>query len=113
MVLTFKSSRREELVMVHREPDGRQRVARATQSDYNPRHWEVELQHPSGQVWSGTATGNKAEVGIVLTRLMSDHEQEFVQDRARGDRPPAENRDHSVRISEDGRDLAPQLVPRR
>ena len=99
--------------MIEREPDGRQRVAKAIQSDYNPRHWEVSLEHPSGQQWSGVCTGNKAEVGLGLTKLMADHEMEFVQDRARGDRLPANGRDLNVRVDSYGADIAAPVVPRR
>jgi hypothetical protein len=114
MALTFKSSRREELVMIQREPDGRQRVARATMSDYNDRHWEVELQHPSGQSWSGVCTGSKIDVGLGLTKLLADHEMEWIQDKSRSDRPPqSQHRDHNVRVADDGRDIAPTIMPRR
>jgi hypothetical protein len=49
MVLTFRSTGVRERVIIDREPDGRQRVARAVQSDYNSRHWDLSLEHPSGE----------------------------------------------------------------
>jgi hypothetical protein len=114
MPLTFKSTSHEELIMIHCEPDGRRRVAKAIQSDYNKRHWTVSLEHPSGQQWSGVCTGNKAEIGLGLTKLMADHEMEFIQDRARGDRPPASNgRDLNVRVDSYGRDVDAPIVQRR
>jgi hypothetical protein len=54
MVITFRSTGFEERIQIERQADGRQRVAKGRQSDYNPRHWDLELQHPSGQRWTDT-----------------------------------------------------------
>jgi hypothetical protein len=62
MVLTFKSSRRYEKILIEREPDGRQRVMRITQSDYNPRHWELREDRPSGGGKFGTFTAMRIQL---------------------------------------------------
>jgi hypothetical protein len=99
---------------VDREPDGRQRVARATQSDYNSRHWDLEVEHPSGEKFVGTFTGGSADdVCVALTQMLMDNENAFRDDKERGDRRRAEPIDRNRAVRDDGTFSAPQIVPRR
>jgi hypothetical protein len=88
MVLTFKSSGKEERVVIEREPDGRQRVARATQSDHNKHFWNLKVEHPDGFTQNGTYSGDGANVVIALAELLTRSENEFRTARVRGDRAP-------------------------
>jgi hypothetical protein len=75
------------LLIVDREPDGRQRVARAVQAEYNSRFWNLTVEHPSGSVTKGTYSGTKYEAGVALADLMNRSANDFAQERSRGDRP--------------------------
>jgi hypothetical protein len=86
-MLTFRSSSPETKVFIDREPDGRQRVCRATR-EHGERQWKLSLEHPDGTRWSGSFSGDKAELPLAMVRMLADRENEFVQGRARGDRPP-------------------------
>jgi hypothetical protein len=105
MTLTFKSSRPEERVIIERDKTGRQRVCRAVQSDYNTKLWNLRLDHPSGETWSGTFHGDGNTVNLAMTQMMMDKERDYLDDKARGDKPRAPDRDLNVKVDEFGRDI--------
>jgi hypothetical protein len=110
MPITWKSTGVRQRVIIDREPDGRQRVARATQSDYNGRHWNLEVEHPSGEKFVGTFTGGTAdEASVALVQMLMDREHEFQEDKERGDRRRAEPFDRNRRVDEGGNSVAPEL----
>ena len=68
MTLTYRSSSPETKVFVDREPDGRQRVCRAERHS-GDRAWSLRLEHPDGQSWGGSFTGDAAELPQPLLKL--------------------------------------------
>jgi hypothetical protein len=113
MVLTFRSTGVRERIIVDREPDGRQRVARAVQSDYNDRHWDLSLEHPSGEKFVGTFTGGSADdATVALTQMLMDRENDYRDDKARGDRRRPEPFDRNRRVDDGGNDMAATITPR-
>jgi hypothetical protein len=104
MVLTFRSSTPEERVIIERSKDGSQRVCRATQTDYNPKMWNLSLEHPSGTRWNGTFCGDGNTVQVALTQMLMDKENDYREEAARGHRPPPETRDRNVRVDQFGDD---------
>jgi len=68
--MTFRSSIPEQRVIIERDPTGRQRVCRATQTDYNPKMWTLRLEHPSGETFSGTFHGDGGSVNVALAQLL-------------------------------------------
>jgi hypothetical protein len=100
MALTFKSTGQETLVVIDRQPDGRQRVARAIQSEHNARFWSLTVEHPSGTVQKGTYSGTKYEAGVALADLLNRTQNDYEQERQRGDRPPAKAFDRNVRVND-------------
>src|SRR5437016_1157781 len=104
MTLTFRSSTPEMKVFIDRQPDGRQRVARATR-EAGARQWELRVEHPDGQTWNGSFNGERSEVVLALGQMLERTENEFDQAKARGDRPPAPSRDLNVRVDEFGQDI--------
>jgi hypothetical protein len=113
MVLTYKSSTPETRVVIEREPNGRQRVARATKDQSAARQWNLRVEHPNGRNWDGTFSGPSAEVTLALAQMLAQTEYEWVQDRERGDRPPSQAADRNVRVHDDGRFAEPTIIPRR
>jgi hypothetical protein len=113
MTLTFRSSTPEERILIERGRDGTQRVCRAVQSDHNPKHWNLSLEHPSGMRWPGTFHGDGNTVSVAMTQLMMDRENEYRNEAARGHRPPPPDRDTSERVDEFGNPLAAAITPRR
>ena len=97
MTLTYRSSSPETKVFVDREPDGRQRVCRAERHS-GDRAWSLRLEHPDGQSWGGSFTGDAAELPLAMAKMLADRQNEFVQARSRGDRPPQEPYDPNRRI---------------
>lgn len=75
MVLTFRSSRPEERVIIERNANGDKRVARAVSE--NSKTWNLTLEHPSGRHWNGTFHGDGATVNIALAQLLVDNENDF------------------------------------
>jgi hypothetical protein len=111
MTLTFRSTAPETRVVIEREPDGRQRVARATRNPAATRHWDLRVEHPSGENWSGTFIGDTADVTLALAEMLRRSENEWKSDKSRGDRPRTEPYDHNRRVV-DG--VAPvQPIPKR
>jgi hypothetical protein len=100
MALTFKSTGQETLVVIDRAPDGRQRVGRAIQSEHNAKFWDIRIEHPNGNVQRGTYCGGKYEAGVAIADLMNRSANDYEQERARGDRPPAEAYDGNVRVND-------------
>jgi hypothetical protein len=103
MVLTFKSSSPHQMVVVDQAPDGRRRVGRAIQLPHNSRHWDLRVEHPSGQVFTGTYTGGgELESIVALADLMGRRKNEYIADKARGDKRHEGVADRSVSVSEQG-----------
>ena len=104
MALTFRSSQPETKVVIEREPDGRQRVARATKNDGSTRHWDLRVEHPNGQSWGATFNGDGAAVVVALGQMLAGTENQWKQSRAAGDRPPPSRMafDYNRRLSDDG-----------
>jgi hypothetical protein len=102
MVLTFKSTGVEERVLIERGRDGTQRVCRARQAEYNPKMWNLSLEHPSGQRWSGSFHGDGNSVQLAMIQLAMEKEGEYQQETNRGHRPPSQMRDPNVRVDDSG-----------
>jgi hypothetical protein len=113
MSLTFRSSTPEERVIIERGRDGSQRVCRAVQSDHNPKHWNLSLEHPSGMRWPATFHGDGNTVQVAMTQMMMDRENEYRNEAARGHRPAPQDRDYSVRVDEFGNNIAAPITQRR
>lgn len=105
MTLTFRSSIPESRIFIERDPDGRQRVARATRESGN-RQWALAVEHPAGQVFRGSFNGQPGEVVLAPGQMLSRTENEYVQAKARGDKPPEKSRDLNVRVDEFGGDVS-------
>jgi hypothetical protein len=100
MALTFRSSTPESQTIVQQDADGRTRVAVAVRNLGSTRHWDLRVEHPSGQSWNGSFTGEKNEVPLALADLLNRTQNEFVSDKARGDRPASKPYDYNRRIEE-------------
>jgi hypothetical protein len=98
MALTFKSTGQEVKVLIDREPSGRQRIARATQSEHNARFWNLTVEHPSGEKWPGTFHGDSTEAMLALVDMLDRTKMDYIRDRANGDRPRAPARDNSMPV---------------
>jgi hypothetical protein len=85
--MTFRSSIPEQRVIIERDPTGRQRVCRATQTDYNPKMSTLRLEHPSDETFSGTFHGDGGSVNVALAQLLVEKERDYAEDKARGDKP--------------------------
>ena|SRR5215475_9681620 len=97
MPLKFKSSSPETFMLLGRDEHGRERIVTATKyaDQFN---WQLKLTHPSGQSWPGTfAAPGGGNAGIIdaMGDMMRSRDSEFVQDRARGDRPREQPRDNT------------------
>src|SRR5690242_12145742 len=103
MTLRFKSSTPESFTLIGRDQEGRERRVTATKrsQEFN---WNLRLTHPSGENWPATFHG--PNVLDAMAELMRSKDAQYLQDRARGDRPREEPFDHNR--SADG--VAP-LVP--
>lgn len=110
MVLVFKSSRSEVYKIIGEDEDGSRRVAVATRMPGQMARWDLKLEHPSGQNWSGTFTGSN--VLDALGELLVSKEPEYIQSRGRGHRPQPMLRDDNVSIRDDGTG-PPTIMPRR
>jgi hypothetical protein len=114
MVLTYRSTTPETRVIIERESDGRQRVARATKAADSFRQWDLRVEHPSGQVRTGIFRGDGAEVNLALAQMLSDSEAEWRQEKARGDRPAPGQRDLNAPVRTTGEmGMAPVRTYRR
>ena len=98
MALSFRSSTPESQTIVQQDPDGRTRVAVAVRNLGSTRHWDLRVEHPSGQSWNGSFTGEKNEVPLALADMLNRTQNEFVSDKARGDRPASQPYDHNRRV---------------
>jgi hypothetical protein len=95
MALTFRSSTPEKFELVGTDPAGRRRVVTATKTP-GAFNWDLRLQHPSGRNWQATYHG--AGVLDAMGELMNSKNAEFLQDKARGDRPHEERFDDNRSI---------------
>src|SRR6266513_4378319 len=99
MSLNFKSSGCETRVVIEREPDGRQRVARAVQSAHSRLNWDLRVEHPDGWCNVGSYNGDGANVVIALAEMLARSEHEYKSAKARGDkRPNNMKRDTNVSV---------------
>jgi hypothetical protein len=105
MVLTFRSTTPESRTIVEREADGRQRVAYAKRNPAGTRLWDLVVEHPSGETWSGSFTGT--DVVGALNEMLNKSENAWRSDRARGDRPPSSMQPDRNRAVTDGDAVAP------
>jgi hypothetical protein len=105
MVLRFKSSTPEQFTLIGRDSHGRERSVTATKhsNDFN---WQMRLQHPSGENWQATYHG-PGGILDAMSELMRSKDAQFVQDRARGDRPPQRPFDYNRRIEADDFAIGP------
>lgn len=110
MALTFRSSTPEARTVIEQQADGRQRVAVATRNPAGTKLWSLVVQHPSGETWKGSYTGDTANVVGALDEMLARTRNEFLQDAARGDRPKSAPLDHSRSVLSDG--YAPVLPAR-
>lgn len=109
MVLTFRSSRSEERVVIERDDNGRQRVARATQSEHNRNHWTLIVEHPNGSSWNASYCGDGLQVVVALADMLGRTEHEYKDAKARGDRRPEPMFDPNRRVN----DAIAPIVPVR
>src|ERR1700740_258652 len=109
MALSFRSSSPETRIFIHRQEDGRQRVCRAERHS-GERQWKLSLEHPDGQRWSASFNGDQNELPLAIGHLLESKQNEFVQAKARGDRPPAVARDTSIRVDMAGNELGAVVV---
>ena len=100
MVLTYRSTTPESRTIVEQQPDGRQRVAVATRNPAATKFWDLVVQHPSGESWKGTYTGNTANVVGALDEMLARTENSFRSDAARGDRPRPQAPDHNRSVND-------------
>jgi predicted alpha/beta-hydrolase family hydrolase len=112
MAITFRSSRQAERVLIEREGNGTQRVAKATQSEHNDHVWKLRLEHPAGSSWDDTFTGNGTEVMVRLAQMMCDHELDYMHERNRNHRPPPVTRDLNTSINDMGMDVSAPITKR-
>ncbi|MES5485948.1 hypothetical protein QMZ05_24610 [Bradyrhizobium sp. INPA03-11B] len=104
MSLTFKSSRPESFRLVGTDANGRTRVATA-QKQSGDFYWSLRLEHPSGRNWQAQYHGQA--VLDALGELMRSKDNEYVQDRARGDRPHTDAADLNYAVNDVDPDGAP------
>jgi hypothetical protein len=72
------------------------------QSEHNPKMWNLRIEHPSGRAWPGSFTGTDMEAVVALADLMNRTKNEYLQDKARGDKRHEGVADRSVQVSEQG-----------
>jgi hypothetical protein len=111
MPLTYKSTIQEQLIVIDRQPSGRQRVGKAIQSEHNRKQWEIRIEHPNGEVHKATYYGGKYECGVAISDLLNRTENQYARERDRGDRPPPQPYDGNRRVN-DGAD-APVIPTNR
>jgi hypothetical protein len=110
MVLTFKSTAQETLIIIDQEASGRRRVGRAVQSGHNRRQWAIQIEHPNGEVHTASYYGGKYECGVAISDMLNRTENQYAQERSRGDRPPPQPYDTNVRVN----DMTESpIIPRR
>jgi hypothetical protein len=101
---------REKKVLIEEDEQGRKRWVTATRGHPNqPGHWDLEYVQPDGLRKTDRINGNDRIVTIKMENMMDDNRREFIQARARGDRP-AQNMqfDRNVPVS----DLDPEVYKR-
>jgi hypothetical protein len=113
MALVFKSSSPEERVLFIRDKDGGERICHAVQERANTNHWKLELTHPSGTTWKGSFNGRLDDLNLAMDRMISDREQDYREEKARGHRPPPPGRDLNIRVNDIGDDIGAPITYRR
>ena len=101
MTLKFKSSTPESFTLVGRDSHGRQGTVTATKhsGDFS---WQMRLTHPSGENWDASFHG--PNILDAMSELMRSKDPQYVQDRARQDRPRPPPFDYNRRV--EGEDFA-------
>ncbi len=97
--------------IVQQEPDGRKRTATAVCKDARTGHWELKVEHPSGDKWERSFNGSAAEATLALGVYLNQYRHQFVQDGDRGDRPQRQNYDWNRSVSVQEAPIIPS--PRR
>jgi hypothetical protein len=100
MVLTFRSSTPEEIVIIERNEHG-ERVARARQGAENAKSWNLNLKHPSGMNYPGTFHGDRNTAKLALIQMMMDNENDFRS----GATYSARTRDLNIRLTDEGNEF--------
>jgi hypothetical protein len=112
MAITFKSSTPEERVLLIRDRDGGERICTAVQDHANTNNWKLKLTHSSGMTWKGSFNGRHDDLNLAMDRMISDKESDYLQEKARGHRPPPGDRDTNVRIDNMGADTTAPITQR-
>ena len=98
---SFAQPRRVTISMI--DDDGAERVVIASRPygrSANLPHWDLRLQHPSGQHWPGSFDGGNIldAMGEMLVRK----EHVYNESRNRGHRVPQMRADRNISIGDDG-----------
>lgn len=99
---------REVKVFTEKEETGRERKVTATRGGpTQPDFWTLEYEQPDGLRKTDRIHGNHTIVGIKMQNMMDDdHRRDFIQARAREDRPRQSMQfDRNMPVS----DLDPQV----
>jgi hypothetical protein len=81
--------RGNKIDIVETDENGRQRTASATNRSGQRHCWDLTVQHPNGQTFTGTLMhGNKREAILGLETMLASTENAFIRDAERGDRAP-------------------------
>jgi hypothetical protein len=98
---------REKKVLIEEDEQGRERWVTATRGHPNqPGHWELEYVQPDGVRKTDLINGNDRIVTIKMENMMDDNRRDFIQARAREDRPRQSMQfDRNMPVS----DLDPQV----
>lgn len=67
--------------------------------------WNLRLEHPSGEIFNGSFHGDGNTVNLAMSQMMMEKENDYLGDKARGDRPATPSRDLNVRVDQFGSDL--------
>ena len=122
MVLTFRSSIHNEVVLIDRDDAGNQRVLRAVSmgesNNSNRGQWQCHIEEPvagHGVVKreAGRVYGGRGEAAVGLADLLHRTENDWKQKRDRGFRPPPPDRDLTVAVDEFGNNIAAPITQRR
>ncbi len=104
MSLNFRSSTPEQFQIIGIDTSGRRRTVTATKEP-GAFNWEMRLQHPSGRHWEARYHG--PAILDAMGELMVSQDAEFVQDKARGDRPHEDRFDYNRSVDGD----VPPITP--
>ncbi len=101
-MLTYKSTRVAEVVIIEREANGDQRVARAMQMNNSPNQWRTQIEHPAGTRQCSNVYGNRGDVAVALAEYLNRTRASYLQEAQRGHRPERPMRDANVPLNDMG-----------